>query len=162
MGTPPGGGWQPPSGTPPQWQPPPPAWPPQEPPQQPPTWPPQQPGYGGGPHSETSGKAIASLILGICGLFICPIILSIVALVLGYQARSEIDRSGGRMGGRGNAKAGIILGWIGLVLGLLVIVGFFALGLIGAFEDTTEPFEFEDDFSLYQGIVGLVGAVPTP
>jgi hypothetical protein len=91
---------------------------------------------GGGHHAETSGKATASLVLGICGLVVCPLICSILALVFGYQGRAEIDKSGGRIGGRGNATAGIVLGWIGLVIGVLLIVLVIVLAATGNLEDT--------------------------
>jgi hypothetical protein len=53
---------------------------------------------------------------------------SIAALVTGYIAKSSIDRSGGREGGRGLALAGIILGWVGVVglaawIVLLIVAG---------------------------------------
>src|SRR5215207_5828350 len=70
----------------------------------------------------SSGKSTAALVLGILGLLFCPLICSVLALVFGYQARGEIDASGGRMGGRGNAKAGIVLGWIGIALSVIFIV----------------------------------------
>jgi hypothetical protein len=47
---------------------------------------------------------------------------SILALVFGYIAKSQIDDSGGRQRGRGMAIAGIVLGWIGVGLLILVIV----------------------------------------
>jgi hypothetical protein len=75
-----------------------------------------------------SGKATAALILGILGIVFCPIVFSVLALVFGHQGRNEIDGSGGRISGRGLATAGIILGWIGIVIwGLLI-----GLGVIGA------------------------------
>jgi hypothetical protein len=77
---------------------------------------------------RTPGQAVASLILGIVGLMFCPLIGSILALAFGYQAKGQIDASGGQLGGRGVALAGIILGWVSLVLWGL----FFALVLIGA------------------------------
>jgi hypothetical protein len=79
---------------------------------------------------QTSGKATAALVLGICGLVVCPLIGSVIAIVLGYQARSDIDRSGGRIGGRGNATAGLILGWVGV--GLCVVGGIIFLMLAAA------------------------------
>jgi hypothetical protein len=97
----------------------------------------QQQGYGGGPQwgqqpPGQSGKATAALVLGICGLLICPLICSVLALVFGYQSRNEIDASGGMIGGRGMAKAGIILGWVGIgitvLFVLLVIIGAVAGG----------------------------------
>jgi hypothetical protein len=63
-----------------------------------------------------NGKAIASLVLGIVGIIACPIVFSIIGLILGYQARNEIAASGGWQTGESLAKAGIILGWVGLVL----------------------------------------------
>jgi hypothetical protein len=69
----------------------------------------------------TNGFAIASLILGIVGLTWFPLIPSILALVFGYKGRNEIDRSGGTQQGRGLAVAGIVLGWIAIVLIVLVI-----------------------------------------
>lgn len=74
------------------------------------------------PPRRSSGTAVASLIFGILGLIqILPVIGSVVALILGYASRREIDNSGGMIEGRGLAQAGIVLGWIG--------VGFLAFGL---------------------------------
>ena len=89
------------------------------------------------PPPPTSGAATASLILGILGFVICPLICSVLALVFGYRARNEIDASGGRIGGRGQATAGIVLGWIGVALCVLGIVLLVALIAIGASVDTT-------------------------
>src|ERR671910_248379 len=90
--------WQQPESQPPQWQ--------QSQPQQPQPWQPQ----------TTPGSATASLILGICSLVVCGIICGPLALVYGNKARKEIDASGGRLGGRRMATAGIVLGWIGIGL----------------------------------------------
>jgi hypothetical protein len=70
----------------------------------------------------SSGKATAALVLGILGLVFCPLICSVLALVFGYQSRKEIDASGGRIGGRGSATAGIVLGWVGVVITVLFII----------------------------------------
>src|ERR671932_2279712 len=72
--------------------------------------------------TQTSGKSTAALVLGILGLVLCPLICSVLALVFGYQARREIDASGGRLTGRGNAIAGIVLGWIGVAFLVLLVV----------------------------------------
>jgi Domain of unknown function (DUF4190) len=80
----------------------------------------------------SSGKATAALVLGILGLFFCPLVCSVLALVFGYQGRNEIDASGGRMGGRGNATAGLVLGWIGVVIyGLMVLLIVFGMLAFG-------------------------------
>src|SRR3954468_22540120 len=60
----------------------------------------------GGP-PQTSGMAIASLICGIVGLFVC--ITAPVGLVLGFIARSQIKKSQGQLKGSGLAMAGIII-----------------------------------------------------
>ena len=67
--------------------------------------------------TKNSGKAIASLVLGLLFLYG---IGSVLALVLGYQARQEIDASEGKLEGRGMATAGIVLGWIGVPASLLL------------------------------------------
>jgi hypothetical protein len=67
-----------------------------------------------------NGMAVASMVLGIVGIFLG--ILSVVALALGYSARRQIDGSNGTQAGRGMAVAGIVLGWIGAVLWILWIV----------------------------------------
>jgi hypothetical protein len=70
----------------------------------------------------SSGKATASLVMGIVGIFIFPIIFSVAAILMGGLARKEIAASGGLMTGDGNAVAGIILGCVGLVLWVIFIV----------------------------------------
>jgi hypothetical protein len=71
------------------------------------------------PAAKTNGMAIAAMVLGILWLYG---IGSILALVFGYMAKTQIDASGGRESGRGMAVAGIVLGWVGIGLILLVFV----------------------------------------
>lgn len=52
---------------------------------------------------------------------------SILALVFGYVAKGQIDRSAGRQTGRGLAIAGIVLGWIGVATAIIAIVVAIAL-----------------------------------
>lgn len=102
-------------------------------------YPPQQPQYYAPPPvAPTSGSATASLIFSILGLTLLPTIGSIIGLILGYSAKSEIDRSGGQIGGRGLATWGIALGWIGVAialigicLGVLVFAGVLTLPALG-------------------------------
>ncbi|MFW6058798.1 MAG: DUF4190 domain-containing protein [Phycisphaeraceae bacterium] len=85
--------------------------------------------------STTSGKAIAAMILGIIGLTGGAAPLGIIALVLGYSARNDIRASGGTLDGDGMATAGIVLGWIAVVLMVLGCACgglFFLLFLAGA------------------------------
>jgi hypothetical protein len=72
----------------------------------------------------TSGSAIASLILGIAGFFIFPVVPSIAAIVLGRSAQKEIAQKPG-LGGHGLATAGIVLGWIGVGIGIFALLVFF-------------------------------------
>jgi hypothetical protein len=85
---------------------------------------------------SSSGKATASLVLGILGLVFCPLVCSVLALVFGYQARNEIDGSGGRISGRGNATAGIVLGWIGVVICVLFLI-LIVIGLLAGDSTST-------------------------
>lgn len=82
-----------------------------------------------------STAAIISLVFGIVSWFALPVIGAIVAIVAGHMARAEIGRSGGAVGGRGMATAGLILGYahvalllIGgcLLVALLLGIGFSA------------------------------------
>ncbi len=104
------------------------------PPPPPPPPPPPRPPAAASP--PTSGLAVASLVLGIGGLTILPLLGSIAAIILGYMARSEIRRNPHRLSGDGMALAGIVLGWISVglaILGLLVVGGLGLCGLCGAF-----------------------------
>src|SRR5690348_1515913 len=59
--------------------------------------------------TATSGKAIASLVLGIC-VFLFSILTGIPAIIFGHLAKADIRKSGGRLEGDGMALAGLILG----------------------------------------------------
>ena len=64
---------------------------------------------------RTSGYAIASLILGIAGFVVIPVVPSILAVVFGRRAQEELRRDP-TVGGDGLATAGIVLGWVALAL----------------------------------------------
>jgi hypothetical protein len=91
----------------------------------------------------TNGLAIASMVLGILWLYW---IGSILALVFGYVAKGQIDRSAGRQGGRGMAIAGIVLGWIGVAILAVVIVAAIAFrdDIDGYNSDPSDGFCNED------------------
>jgi hypothetical protein len=92
--------------------------------------------YNQQPPPPTSGAATASLVLGICGLVVCPFVCSVLALVFGYQARGQIDESGGQIGGRSSAVAGIVLGWVGVGLCVLALA-FFIFVVVAASVSST-------------------------
>ena len=62
---------------------------------------------------------------------------------IGKRTVDEIDASQGRLGGRGSAQAGYILGLIGTVLlglGLLVLVGILVLTIVGTVSSSTTTY----------------------
>ena len=66
-------------------------------------------------------------MLSIVSWVFCPLIPSIVALVLASSADQEIRNSGGRIGGEGLSKAAKIISWINIAVSVVGIIGFFAL-----------------------------------
>lgn len=76
----------------------------------------------------TSGLAIASLVCGIMGLVTCLCLPGIPAVVCGHMALSRIAEAQGRLGGRGLAIAGLVTGYLSVVIlvifVLMIFVGF--------------------------------------
>jgi prepilin-type processing-associated H-X9-DG protein len=68
-----------------------------------------------GGESGTSGLAIASLVLGILGIFTCGV-GALVAIVLGIVALVQINKSQERLKGRGLAIAGICVAAVSLLV----------------------------------------------
>jgi hypothetical protein len=68
--------------------------------------------------ASTNGLAIAALVLGLVWIYW---ITSILAIVFGHIALSQIRQNGQR--GRGLAIAGLVLGYVWVGLLVLVIVG---------------------------------------
>ncbi len=62
------------------------------------------------PARTTSSLAIASLVSGILGWTLLPVLGTLVAIVTGHMARAEIRRSGGALEGDGLAIGG--LAWL--------------------------------------------------
>lgn len=73
------------------------------------------------PRMETSVLAIISLIAGILGLIFFG---SLIAVICGHLARAEIRRKAGQLDGDGLAVAGLVLGYIGLALTVLMLLIF--------------------------------------
>ena len=74
---------------------------------------------------RTHGVAMASMVLGIIGaigsLFFYGIVLAILALVLGYMAKGDMDRAGRPFEGRSLAVGGIVLGWVGVAIAVTIL-----------------------------------------
>ena len=84
----------------------------------------------------TSTLAMVSLVAGVLGFTMLPIIGSIVAILTGYSARKETRAVPALVSGDGLATAGIIMGWIqvGLwVVGCCCFIAFFVIvmGAVG-------------------------------
>ena len=73
---------------------------------------------------QTSTLAIISLVSGILGWSLLPWVGSLVAIVAGHMARSEIRKNPDTREGDGMAVAGLVLGWASFIIGLLVILAF--------------------------------------
>ena len=72
-----------------------------------------------------SNLAIISLVFGILGWTLLFGIGSIVAIITGHMARSEIRRNPNTIEGDGLAMGGLILGWSNIiicVLGILLVI----------------------------------------
>ena len=71
--------------------------------------------------SKTNGLAIAALVLGIMWFYWVG---SVLAVIFGHVALSQINKSNGTQQGRGMAIAGLVLGWVGVaILAIVLIAG---------------------------------------
>jgi hypothetical protein len=70
---------------------------------------------------KNNGLAIASLICAIGGVFFLGI-PSILGIIFGFIARSQIQRSEGTQTGSGLALAGIIVGFCVVAIGILILI----------------------------------------
>lgn len=68
---------------------------------------------------RTSGKAVASLISGIF-FFLFP--AAILAIIFGHLSLSEIRASAGRIGGKGIAVVGLVLGYLGIAFIPMILI----------------------------------------
>jgi hypothetical protein len=72
-----------------------------------------------------SPLAIWSLVLGVLGIVLVVVCIgplcAIPAIICGHLAYSRIKRSGGALTGEGMALAGLITGYIGIAIGLVLI-----------------------------------------
>lgn len=76
---------------------------------------------------STNGLAVASMVVGVFSLLIflaapVAVVGAVVALVLGSKGSKQIARSQGLQTGREMARAGVVLGWIALVVSVALLV----------------------------------------
>jgi len=90
-------------------------------------WYPQQQGYA---PQETNSAAVASLVCGIAGWFLVPLLGGIGAVITGHVALGQIRQSGDRVKGRGMAIAGLVMGYTNIVVctvALIAVLAFFVI-----------------------------------
>lgn len=75
---------------------------------------------------QSSGMAISSLVCGVLGFFTLGL-AAIPAVITGHMARSRINKSAGALGGGGMALAGLILGYLCLVLTFVAVLASLAV-----------------------------------
>ena len=80
-----------------------------------------------GMEPRTDGKAIWSLVCGILSITCFWILTGIPAIILGHLSRSSIRNSMGRLKGEGMALAGLILGYISVVLLPVILIASIAI-----------------------------------
>jgi hypothetical protein len=173
---------QPPSDTPSSSAPPPPPPYPSAPPPYPyaggypGAYPPPPPSYGGYPPASPqavpkNGLGIAALVVAIVGLFTVygGIVLGVVAIVLGFLGRGRAKRGEATNGGV--ALAGIVLGFLGVIVSIVAIAltvwGFNQLGggdffdcLRRASNDPAAQQQCEEQFS--STVEDRFNVTPTP
>jgi type II secretory pathway pseudopilin PulG len=86
--------------------------------------------------AETSPLAIVSLVCGILAFVAMPFLAAIPAVVCGHLARSRISQAAGRVGGKGLALAGLIMGYLNLAL--LPVIAILAALAIPVFSKAQE------------------------
>jgi peptidyl-prolyl cis-trans isomerase B (cyclophilin B) len=77
---------------------------------------PQQPQYGAYQQPQPAGYNTMSIVAFILAFFV-----SIVGIILGFIALSQIKRTGEQ--GHGLALAAVIIGFVEVAIGILVLVG---------------------------------------
>jgi hypothetical protein len=77
------------------------------------------------PIRQTSSLAVISLVFGILGWTLLPFLGSLVAVVCGHMARSEIRQSQGALEGDGMAVGGLVLGYLVIALSVLAVAAIF-------------------------------------
>ena len=90
------------------------------------------------PVLPTSGLALASLVSGILGFTMLPVVGGIIAIITGYLSRKETRSTPPAASGDGLATAGIVMGWvqIGLmVIGLCCLAAYLVL-VLGIFRSS--------------------------
>src|SRR6266480_1825381 len=82
---------------------------------------PPPPPFALSPAPSTAPTAIWSLVLAVVSFVGGWLFTAIPAVICGHIARSKIRKSGGALGGKGIATAGLIVGYIAIAVGVMGI-----------------------------------------
>lgn len=85
------------------------------------------------PSGQTNGLAITSLVFGILTYVLLPLIGALIAIITGHIARAQIRRN--EQEGAGLALAGLILGYIYMLIVIIVSVGIIAAIALPGYQD---------------------------
>ncbi|MGY4515659.1 DUF4190 domain-containing protein [Lysobacter sp. HA18] len=79
-------------------------------------------------NAPSSQLAVASLVLGLLSWVLIPVLGGFGAVICGHMARRDIRAARGALGGDGMAVAGLVLGYLHLVVlivGVIIALVFF-------------------------------------
>ncbi len=89
---------------------------------------------------KTDGLAITSLVLGILSMICCGIVTGIPAVICGHIAIGRMKKDP-NLQGKGLAMAGLIIGYLGIVVSVIYLIYVFAFGGMAAFEESMRQIE---------------------
>jgi hypothetical protein len=89
---------------------------------------------------KTDGLAITSLVLGILSMICCGIVTGIPAVICGHIAIGRMKKDP-NLQGKGLAMAGLIIGYLGIVVSVFYLIYVFAFGGMAAFEESMRQIE---------------------
>jgi hypothetical protein len=82
------------------------------------------------PARRNEGTATASLVCAISGFFMIPVVGSILGIVFGNTAKRRIAGDPTLNGGS-LARAGIVVGWVGIGFAVMLIAALIVLASVG-------------------------------
>lgn len=102
----------------------------------------QQPYQQIPPAIPNSTLATISMIAGILGWTIAPLLGSLAAVITGHMAKREIRESLGQLGGDGMATAGLVMGYLQLIPSVLCICIVLIMVLMGVSIPVLDSFAY--------------------
>lgn len=97
--------------------------------------PPSAPPAQSPPATSTSAGAVWSFVLALLSFFCLGPLTGIPAIICGHVSLSNINRSMGRLTGRGLAIAGLVIGYVATAGWLLYLFIFGGLAMLGALSE---------------------------